>query len=421
MNKLILLITFTLILTACGSDNDNTSVVKEDLEPTQLSFTSKPTDEQVLSFLQKKGRFNIELSDNAGKNSTYQLRKRWQKGFAYKINAKIEEFPDAILRVGGFVQFQINGQNYDFDVVKPLTTQVLGLDIPKESVLLDLIQKNIKVALTNYRDLVFKEPQITLASKEDRDEFWYTPNSFKVKFNIISSAKVGSSKVETTQCLRGLRFYRDKIKEPFNRIVGELTKCRVLETKQYSNSDFNKLPTLASIQKEKQAQAELANLVDIDIPDFKDEKEAMRFVYKTLYSADKETAKSLMMKMFADMAFMQDSHAQLSGEGYRIMRALNYSLFETEITFSQSYCPQMFVKRLDGDSGEFWDALKKSKFRISIQKSGGKMVRGKMVGEKYKLSNLEIYTISRKNDIEILKSWQLDELCEDTVKKVKLF
>ncbi len=221
MNKLILLITFTLILTACGSDNENTSVVKEDLEPTQLSFTSKPTDEQVLSFLQKKGRFNIELSDNAGKNSTYQLRKRWQKGFAYKINAKIEEYPDAILRVGGFVQFQINGQNYDFDVVKPLTTQVLGLEIPKENVLLDLIQKNIKVALTNYRDLVFKEPQITLASKEDRDEFWYTPNSFKVKFNIISSAKVGSSKVETTQCLRGLRFYRDKIKGPFNRIIGE--------------------------------------------------------------------------------------------------------------------------------------------------------------------------------------------------------
>jgi hypothetical protein len=81
----------------------------------------------------------------------------------------------------------------------------------------------------------------------------------------------------------------------------------------------------------------------------------------------------------------------------------------------------MFVKKLDRGTGEFWDALKKSKLRISIQKSGGKMVRGKMVGEKYKLSNLEIYTISRKDDIEILKSWPLDELCEDTAKKVKIF
>ncbi len=131
-------------------------------------------------------------------------------------------------------------------MVKPLTTQVLGLDIPKESVLLDLIQKNIKVALTSYSDLVFQEPKINLATVEDREVFWYTPNSFRVKFNIIYSAKVGSNQVETTQCLRGLRFYRDEIKGPFNRIIGELTKCKVLETKQYSRSDFDKLPTLGA-------------------------------------------------------------------------------------------------------------------------------------------------------------------------------
>ncbi len=421
MNKLILLISITLILTACGSDNDNSSVVKEDVEPPQLSFTSKPTDEQVLSFLQKKGRFDIELSKNAGKNSTYELRHRWQRAYAFKSKLDIEEYPDAVVRIGGLVQFQINGQNYDFDAVRPLSTQYFGFNLPKESVLLELIQKNIKVALTNYRDLVFQEPKITLASKENRGESWYTPNSFKVKFNIISSAKVGSNKVETTQCLRGLRFYRDEIKGPFNRIIGELTKCKVLETKQYTRSDFDKLPTLESIQKEKQAQAELVNLVAIDIPDFKDENQAMRFVYKTLYSADKDTAKSLMMKMFDDVAFLKGSHAQISGEGYRIMRALNYSLFDAEVTFSQSYCPQMFLKKLDGGSGEFWDALKNARLRMSIQKSGGKMVKGKILGAKYKVSDLMIPTISRKDDIEILKSWPLDELCEDTAKKVKVF
>ena len=416
--KVFLLIILALQLSACGSDDESEEAANE---PLQLSFTSKPTDKQVLSFLRKKGRSDIELSDNAGRNSTYELRKRWQRGFAYIANANIEEFPDATVKVGGLVQFQINGQNYDFDMVKPLTTQVLGLDIPKEKVLLDLIQKNMEVALPGYRDIVFQEPKITLAAAEIREEFWYTPNSFKVKFDINYSAKAGSNQVETTQCLRGLRFYRDEVKEPFNRIIGELNKCKVLETKQYSRSDFDNLPTLESIQKEKQAQAELAKLVDIKIPDFKDENEAIRFVYKTLYKADKETAKSLMMKIFHDVAFIKDSHAQISGEGQRIMRALNHSLFYAEVTFSQSYCPQMFVKKLDRGIGEFWDALKKSKLRISIHKSGGKMVRGKMVGEKYKLTNLEIYTISRKDDIKILKSWPLDELCEETARKVEVF
>ncbi len=417
----IILFILTLTLFACGSDNENPSLVKEDLEPAQLSFTSKPTNEQVLSFLQKKGRFDIELSNNAGKNSTYQLRKRWQKGFAYKINAKIEEHPDAILRVGGFVQFQINGQNYDFDVVKPLTTQVLGLDIPKESVLLDLIQKNIKVALTNYRDLVLQEPKITLAPVAERDEFWYNPNSFKVKFNITYSAKVGSNQVETSQCLRGLRFYRDEIKGPFNRIVGELNKCKTLETKQYSYSDFNELPTLASIQKEKQAQAELAKLVDIDIPDFKDEKEALRWIYKFLLTADKATIKSLLMNMLREDHFIKGSQSQLNGNGIRTMNTVNFVLFDSEVTFKESHCPQIFIKEYSTGYLQFYDALKLTNSRISISKSGGERVKGQMINQRYKIGTIELANPNSNSDVENLKSWPLDELCEETAKKVEIF
>ncbi len=418
----ILLILPILMLTACDGDDESSNLVKEDLEPTQLSFTSKPTDAQVLSFLQKKGRFDIELSDNAGKNSTYQLRKRWQKGFAYKKNAKIEGNPDAILRVGGFVQFQINGQNYDFDVVKPLTNQILGLEPPEETELLTLINENRKMFYPSYYKIVDQEPKIKLPdNEEDRKLFWYSPLSFKIDFNMDLSEKSGNNSVEKKHCVKGIRFYRDEIESPFNRLLQEQTKCTTLESIQYSRIEYNNLATLESINKEKQAQQVFDNLVDLDIPDFKDEKDAMRFVYKTLYSADKETAKSLMMKMFADLAFIEGSHTQISGEGYRIMRLLNYSLFDAEVTFSQSFCPKMFLKKIDRGSGEFWDALKNSKFRISIQNSGGKLNRGKMVGEKYKIADLAISTVSRKNDIENLKSWPLDELCEETAKKIEVF
>jgi hypothetical protein len=419
MNKLILLISATLLLNACGSDDNESEVIAS--EPLQLSFTSKPTDEQVMTFLRKKGRSDIELSHNAGRNSTYELRKRWQRGFAYIANANIKEFPDATVKVGGLVQFQINGQNYDFDMVKPLTTQVLGLDIPKESVLLDLIQKNIKVALTNYRSLVFSEPKITLASAEKREVFWYSPKSFKVKFDIISSAKVGSNKVETTQCLRGLRFYRDEIKGPFNRIIGELTKCKVLESKQYSYSDYDKLPTLESILKEKQAQAELAKLVDINIPDFKDEEEALRWVYKFLLTADKATIKSLLMNMLREDHFIKGSQSQLNGNGIRTMNTVNFVLFDSEVTFKESHCKQIFIKDYSLGYLQFYDALKQTNSRIFISKSGGKRVKGKMVNQTYKIGTIELANPNRTRDIENLKSWPLDELCADTAKKVEVF
>jgi len=417
--KIILLLVLTLLLTACGSDDNE--IEEDENKPLQFSFSSKPTDEQVLSFLRKKGRFDIELADNAGKNSTYQLRKRWQKGFAYKTSAHIEGNSDAILRVGGLVQFQINGQNYDFDAVKPLTTQIFGLAIPKESVLLELIQKNIKVVLTNYRDLVFQEPKISLAPTESREEFWYSPNSFKVKFDITFSAKTGSNKVETTQCLRGLRFYRDDIKSPFNRIVGELNKCKVLETKQYSYSDFNNLPTLESIQKEKQAQQEFTNLVKVDIPEFTNEEEALRWVYNFLLSADKAETKSLLMNMLREDHFIKGSQSQLNGSGVVVMNAVNYALFDSKVTFKESHCPQIFIKQYSSGYLQFYDALKLTNSRLLISKAGGQLVKGKMINQSYKIGTIELGNPNSERDIANLKSWPLVELCEETAKKVKIF
>ncbi len=49
--KVFLITTLAFLLSACGSDNESEEVANE---PLQLSFTSKPTDKQVLSFLRKK-------------------------------------------------------------------------------------------------------------------------------------------------------------------------------------------------------------------------------------------------------------------------------------------------------------------------------------------------------------------------------
>ena len=411
----------SLTLVGCGSDEKEPEKVEN--KPLQLSFSSKPSDEQVLSFLKKKGRFDIKLSDGAGKNSTYQLRKRWQKGYSYKTNAKIKEYPDAILRVGGFVQFQINGQNYDFDAIKPLTTQLFGLPLPKESEMIDLVTKNNTQLFPSYRDFVEFEPIVSIpADDEKKGVFWYSPDSFKITLATKYAQKSGNNRVDTKQCDKVIRFYRDNINSPFNRFIGETEKCTTIDSKNYSYAELEKIPSLQALKDEKQAKQAFSQLAKISIPAFKDEKEALRWVYQFLLQADnKDSVKSMLMHLLSDDAFVQGSSSQLNANGIRLLNNVNSALFDGKVTFKESHCPRIFVKKYSSGYLQFYDALKLTASRIRIIKSGGIRVRGKMQGQSYKISTLEIYNPNSNRDIENLKSWPLNELCEDTAKKVQLF
>ncbi len=428
MNKMIgentltafLLATSLFLLTACGGEN----VEEIDTnEPLKTSFSSKPTDKQVLSFLKKKGRYDIKLSDNAGNFSTYQLRKRWQKGFSYKTNAKIAEFPDAELKVGGFVRFEVNGENYDFAAIKPLTTQIFGLPLPKESKMIELVTKDITQLFPSYRDFVVFEPVISIPSDDEAKEvFWYSPDSFKINMQTKYAQKIGNNRVDTKQCLKVIRFYRENLNSPFNRFIDESEKCQTIDSKNYSYAELQKLPNLQAIKTEKQAKGAFSQLEDISIPNFKDEKEALGWVYKFLINAEnKDSVKSMLMHMLTADAFVKGSTVQLNGNGTRIVNNVNSSLFDGKVTFKESHCPQIFVKKYSPGYLQFYDALKQTASRLRLTKSGGTRVRGKMQNQSYKIATIELYNPNSDRDIENLKSWLLDELCEETAKKVKLF
>ncbi len=234
-------------MVSCGDSSPD--IVKEDVEPPELSFSSKPTDEQVLSFLKKEGRYDIELTKDGGKYSTYELRKRWQKGYAYKINANIKQSPDAVLQVGGFVRFEVNGSNYDFAAIKQLTTQITGLEPPKEEILLGIINNNMQKFHSNYRNIVFEQPLIKLPENvEDRTIFWHSSLSFSISFNMTFYTKSGGSKIDKKHCVKKIRFYRKDVNSPFDKLLQQGNQCETLESKRYSYDEFDKIPSLSIIK-----------------------------------------------------------------------------------------------------------------------------------------------------------------------------
>ncbi len=62
------------------------------------------------------------------------------------------------------------------------------------------------------------------------------------------------------------------------------------------------------------------------------------------------------------------------------------------------------------------DALRKNKTRIALSMGGGHYERGKKVGQSYKISALEVWTLRSNDDVAQLKSWPFNELCADTAK-----
>lgn len=52
---------------------------------------------------------------------------------------------------------------------------------------------------------------------------------------------------------------------------------------------------------------------------------------------------------------------------------------------------------------------------------GGKMNRGKLAGGQFKISGLDLSIMTSQRDIESLKSWPIDELCEKTAKHLEIY
>ena len=246
-NPMKIIYTFIAFALLASCSGDNTS--DEAPEILQNSFTSKPTDQQVIAFLKKEGRYAIELTNDAGKYSTYELRKRWQKGFAFKANANIENNPDAVLQVGGFVRFEVNGNNYDFASVQPITTEIFGLEPPKEAVLVNIINNNMQKFYPNYRNIVYQQPVIKLPKNlQDRNTVWYSELSFRIDFNMDFYVKSGGSKIDKVHCVKGVRFYRNTVVAPFDSLLQEKKTCKTLESKRYSYEEFDKIPSIQPLK-----------------------------------------------------------------------------------------------------------------------------------------------------------------------------
>jgi len=382
-------------------------------------LAAKPTDEEVINQIKRPNMQDIELSKSGGAFSTYGLQHWWTRGVTYRINAGIKEFPDATIKVGAEARYRIVGENYDFDKLKTAWNEYEGIPLPSDNEITGIIKQDIVSFVRPYWNQMVSELKGPLLSKDPavRRVQWHTANSFTIhvqaQFSVVTSyTEVQDKKVDFT-----VRFYRDGVDKLWKQnFIASKDKEEIVATHKYTSDEINAMPTQASMQAEKQAQATTSGLPKLNIPQFSSDKEAFAYIYKLLRTGDEKQVEAMFRAMAIPFFFVEGSNIQLNQNGKDALAKVLKQTFDNKVTFAQSYCPQLFIQSYQANMINIVDALRKNKTRIALQKSGGHYERGKKIGQGYKISALEVWTLRSDDDVAQLKSWPFAELCAETAK-----
>ena len=139
-------------------------------------------------------------------------------------------------------------------------------------------------------------------------------------------------------------------------------------------------------------------------------------IYNILRTGDRKQVEAMFRAMVSSGYLVEGSQTRLNQQGQEMLDKLIAQVFDGKVSFVESYCPQIFVQSYQANMLHIVDALRKNKSRIALTMSGGHYERGKKVGQGYKISAIEIWTLRTADDIAQFKSWPFDELCAETAK-----
>lgn len=386
-------------------------------------LASKPTDNEVIAKVKGANVSNIELNKQGGSFVTKKLQPWWIRSLTYKVSAGLKEFPSAMVKVGAEARYRILGEKFVFDELKTLWNEYEGIPLPKDSQILGILKNDIikLVGVYNWNKMVseFDGPVLSKDPALRRVE-WHAANSFSIhvqgKYSLISSY----TDVQDKRVDFAVRFYRDAVNKPWKPyFVSSVSREDLIATHKYTSDEINAMPTQASIAAEKKAQAEVSGLPKVDVPVFKNDREALAFIYNQLRSGNKKQVESLFRTMISSRYYVPGSKVQLSNQGRALLKSTLQKMFDGKVTFSETYCPQLLVQKYQQNQVYVVDALKKNKSRIAVSLEGGRFERGKKVGQVYKIKAIELWVLRAAQDIAQFKSWPFDELCADTAKTFK--
>lgn len=337
---------------------------------TAIQGLAQPSDSQIKSKVLSTGAKTVSFY-GTGKvhntlTETYYIR---------SLEATFStDYPGVTRRTSYEYKYVKTGGSWNFD--RTFTVQSLydGIDNPTEDEILAIINTDMPKFLGgSYYDIVGDVESIKLA--EEPHWLWHTVKSVEMDLETVYSKKMSSTEVSKVKQVYSVRLYADDFKQPWNKFISSKKGYpEILSTKTYTAEEIRNMKTMQDIDLDRQAEALMANLPKVDIPNFTNTKEVIVHTYNMMRTATYGEMKAYLYQMLGDSYFNKPGSKVLNSTGERLFEELEPMFASSHTKFESQYCEHPKVKYETETSMELWNRASDRYTRINVKEQGGKYI-----------------------------------------------
>ncbi len=378
-----------------------------------IAAFAQPSDAQILKDIASPKQLKVELSKSTTKKvwSDAHAQWFWERGATIWLPADVTEYPNAKVVVYGFARYH-TGNPPSYREWKTSLNEYEGIPAPTKEEILAHARKYLKDFVGEYRyNRMTDIKSIDVAA--DPKTVWHTPLSFSMQFEVVADEIISDIEVATVLTRQETRFYRDKVSDPWKSFMVTVERDTRHENKRsFTPEDIRAMETIGSREEEAQAQAALAELGEITIPDFARDVDVFMHTHKLLREGTAAQFEAYLIRMLAPVYFVEGSTTRLTPQGADLVNKAVNNAFKGKSTYAQQYCPDPGVKHQQADMMEWWNATQDAHVRMALTKAGGGWKNGQKTGETYKINALEVWMLSSADDIARINSYEPGMLCK---------
>ncbi|NOY06032.1 MAG: hypothetical protein GXO82_05300 [Chlorobi bacterium] len=385
---------------------------------------AQPSDARIKKDLKITKGKTIRFTSKGSKRWE-DLKYVWVRDAEIIRPANIPEFPDVKVLVWGTVVYDITHGKYTYSKFRVGYNSYLGIPNPTTEDVKAFLEKNGTKKLVGswrYNNIV---SDVSYKIADDPKWEWHTPKS--VSFNVIATYDILSSvakAVETVEQVFRVRLYADEIKGPWQNMLSSDKEKKVLSTRNVSPDEYNRLQREESLgmrEAKSKADAALAALPAVTIPDFKSDVDLILYTHKMLREASPEELESYLMRVLAPGYFLEGSTVMLTQQGADIINRVVRLAHKLNITYGEAYCADPVVAHSQPGMMEFYSKATKGKTRIAVGKFGGTYREGVLVDQKWKIKDISLFIPNKANEIAYIRSFSdPNKLCPKAKPTVKI-
>ncbi|MBN8588232.1 MAG: hypothetical protein J0L94_07905 [Rhodothermia bacterium] len=357
-----------------------------------LPVFAQPSDADIRARLTDANTLSVKLV-GTGTRSWNDTFGNWEWRRGAEVLKKSTQYGGLKVILYGTAVYQYTGAGkYAWKQFYVGQTKYEGLPDPKESEIMAMIDADrAKFFGYYYGKIVELKEGPTLIPEFN----WETPMRVVFKMKVVSEQIASNTKLETVEQLYEVRFYRDEVNQPWQRMISSFDERKIRSTRELNAEEIRRMPTLALIEANHQITNRMASLPEVAIPTFKDANEAATFVYQQIREGSPASLEVVLRKMMASYHYQQGSTTLLTGQGEETMRQAIERAYKGTHKFKNQYCanPVIDINRTRSSRNRvyFLGVVNNLSSQIAFELQGGKYVDGVKTGQEWKITDIQVY------------------------------